>query len=391
MNKIKELEERRAQLTEQMTAITTAAEQRSEGLTAEDHRNFEKLEQERAKVDADLRVYKALEAEDMRKAQSAASQRKTDDAGGIEERAFFNALRKEMTTEERAALTMENSQIVVPNSIQKDVLLGVQGSFGVLSAIDMQFTDNAGSMTFPYLVGPLTLQKVAIGGSSSEGTVAFKGVQLSAFDFKLPTIPISETLLAGADADVRAALVAMFTEYIAQGLSDKVINSGDDNKDFKAFLPMVPVATAADSDALTYTDLVNVKAKVKAPYNAQGRASWLMNSATKDALLGLVDKQGRPLYIESMSAGVPDKLFGYPVIIDDAMPEVAAGQRVIAFGDFKAYKARIVRGIRVKTYDESKYSEQGCIGMQAFVSGDGRLIFESGKIEPIAALAMATA
>ena len=45
----------------------------------------------------------------------------------------------------------------------------------------------------------------------------------------------------------------------------------------------------------------------------------------------------------------------------------------------------------MKTYDESKYSEQGCIGMQAFVSGDGRLIFESGKIEPIAALAMATA
>lgn len=392
MSKIKELEERRAQITEQMTTITTAAEQRSEGLTDEDHKAFEKLEKERAKVDADLRVYKALEAEDMRKAQTAAEERKADATAEVEERAFFNALRKEMTTEDRAALTMENSQILVPNTIQRDILLGIQGSFGILSVIDLQFTDNAGTMTFPYLAGPLTLQKVAIGATETNGSVAFKGVSLSAFDFKLPAIPISETLLAGADADVRAALVALFTEYITQGLSDKVINSGDDNKDFKAILTTLDNnAKAAESDSLTYTDLVNLKSKVKAPYNQKGRASFVMNSSTKDALLGLVDKQGRPLYIESMSADVSDKLFGYPVVIDDAMPEIGAGSKVLLFGDFKAYKARIVRGVRVKTYDESKYSEQGCIGMQAFVTGDGRLVYESGKIEPLAALEMATA
>jgi hypothetical protein len=34
---------------------------------------------------------------------------------------------------------------------------------------------------------------------------------------------------------------------------------------------------------------------------------------------------------------------------------------------------------------------QGCVGMQAFVTGDGRLTYHEGKIEPIAALAMANA
>jgi HK97 family phage major capsid protein len=156
-------------------------------------------------------------------------------------------------------------------------------------------------------------------------------------------------------------------------------------------LPKVKTAVAADSAAITYTDLVNLKSKVKAPYNQLGRAVFIMASSTRDALLGMVDKNGRPIYVESVAAGTPDKLFGFPVVIDDAMPEIAAGARVIAFGDPKAYKARIVRGIEVATYDESKYRVQGCVGMQAFVTGDGRLTYHEGKIEPIAALAMANA
>jgi HK97 family phage major capsid protein len=284
---------------------------------------------------------------------------------------------------------MSNSGIVVPNTIQQDVLLGVQGHYGILSAIDMRYTDDAGTMTFPFLISDLTLQKVTVGGTGSEGTAAWEGIQLSANDFMLPIIPVSETLLAGADVDVRAYLVQLFTELIGRGLSDRIINSGDDNKDIKAFLPQVKAAAAADTDAITFADIINLKSQVKAPYNQLDRASFVMASSTKDALTGLVDKNGRPIYIESMSAGVPDKLLGYPVVIDDAMPEVASKARVIAFGDFKAYKARVVKGVRVKTYDESKYSVQGCIGMQAFVAGDGRLVYKSGKVEPIAALEMA--
>lgn len=390
-NRIKELNEQRGAISAEMKALTTAALERSDkSLSAEEQEKYNELRAKRDAIDCDIAVFQDQEAEDMRYAQNKAAEKRGSDQTSIEERAFFAAFRGEsLNAEERAALTMDNSQIVIPNSIQRDIVLGVQGTFGILSHIDLQLTDNAGTMTFPYLVGPLTLQKVAIGGGETNGTVTPKGVQLSAFDFKLPTIPISETLLRASDADLRAAIVNMFTEYITRGLSDKIINSGDDNKDFKAFLPQIKTAAAASADAITYADVVNTKAKVKAPYNAIGRASWLMNSSTKDALLGLVDKQGRPLYIESMSAGVPDKLFGYPVVIDDAMPEIATGNRVLVFGDLKAYKARIVSGVRVKVYDESKYAEQGCIGMQAFVTADGRLLYEDGAIEPLAALEMA--
>lgn len=393
MTKIKELNERRAAVVAQMKALTTAAEQRSDAsLTAEEREAFNKLVEERDGIDADLRVFEAMEAEDKRSASTKVAKREAENNVELEERAFMKYVaNKELTAEERTALTMSNSGVIVPNSIQQDVLIGLQGSYGILSAIDLKYTDDSATMTFPYIISSMTLQKVAIGSSSSEGEAQWKGLQLTANDFKLPTIPVSRTLLLAGGVDARAALVQLFTELIGAGLSSKIISTGDNTNDFKAIIGTVKAATATATNAIAYNDIVNVMAKVKAPYNQIGRASFVMSSSTKTALVGLVDKNGRPLYIESMAAGVPDKLFGHPVVIDDAMPEIAAQANVILFGDMKAYKARIVRGIEVATYDESKYREQGCVGMQAFVTGDGRLMYEDGKIEPIAALAMAKA
>ena len=393
MNKIKELNERRAAVVAKMKALTADAEQRSDAsFTAEEREAFAELRKERDSIDADLEIYRSMEAEDMRNASTKVAERKAENNVELEERAFMKwVVNKELTAEERTALTMSNSGAIVPNSIQQDVLIGLQGTHGILSAIDLKYTDDSATMTFPYIISSMTLQKVTIGGSSSEGEAQWKGLQLTANDFKLPTIPVSRTLLLAGGVDARAALVELFTELIGAGLSSKIIATGDNTNDFKSILSTVKSATAASTTAITYADIIALKSKVKAPFNELGRASFVMASSTKDALTGIVDKNGRPLYIESMSAGVPDKLFGYPVVIDDAMPEIAAQANVILFGDMKAYKARIVRGIEVATYDESKYREQGCVGMQAFVTGDGRLMYEDGKIEPIAALAMAKA
>lgn len=393
MSKIKELNERDAALTAEMNAITAAVETRSGlTLTAEETEKLAELRKERNEVRATLQALEEMEAEDKRNASAKVAERKADNTAELEERAFMKYVaNKELTAEERTALTMSNSGVIVPNSIQQDVLIGLQGTYGILSAIDLKYTDDSATMTFPYIISSMTLQKVTVGSTTSEGEAQWKGLQLTANDFKLPTIPVSRTLLLAGGVDARAALVQLFTELIGAGLSSKIISTGDNTNDFKAILGTVKSATATATNAIAYNDLVNVMAKVKAPYNQIGRASFVMSSATKTALVGLVDKNGRPLYIESMAAGVPDKLFGHPVVIDDAMPEIAAQANVILFGDMKAYKARIVRGIEVATYDESKYREQGCVGMQAFVTGDGRLMYEDGKIEPIAALAMAKA
>ena len=49
----------------------------------------------------------------------------------------------------------------------------------------------------------------------------------------------------------------------------------------------------------------------------------------------------------------------------------------------------MVRGVRVRTYDEQQYADYNCIGVQGFVTGDGRPVRAAGSVEPIAVLKLA--
>jgi HK97 family phage major capsid protein len=60
-----------------------------------------------------------------------------------------------------------------------------------------------------------------------------------------------------------------------------------------------------------------------------------MNSTTAGILRKFKDHEGRYVWQESVSAGQPSTLLGYAVEIDEQMPDVAAGQFPIAFGDWK--------------------------------------------------------
>src|SRR5262245_19812433 len=60
-----------------------------------------------------------------------------------------------------------------------------------------------------------------------------------------------------------------------------------------------------------------------------------MNNATAGLVRKLKDADGRHVWSDSLINGQPPMLLGYPVEIDDNMPDVGAGQYAIAFGNFK--------------------------------------------------------
>lgn len=72
---------------------------------------------------------------------------------------------------------------------------------------------------------------------------------------------------------------------------------------------------------------------LRTPYR-QGSV-WLMNSGTASLIDKLKDGQGNYLWRDSATAGAPPTLLGYPVEIDESMPNVAAGSRPIAFGNLR--------------------------------------------------------
>lgn len=377
-------------MIEQMRALTDAAEQRTEkDLTAEELATFEALRAQRDNIDAQLRVAEEMENEDKRFAEAQHKRNaKPEDKSTLEERAFIKHIKGEsLSEEERAALTMATGgAAVVPTTIYDEVMLGIQGSYGILPHIDLTVSESAETVTYPIATAPITLEKININTPSTEGSANFIGVQLSAYDFRTQPIPVSETLLAASNADVKGAIVALFVEHIGAALSAKIISTGTDNKDFAAILSEAPVVKAEGADEITYDDIINLMSAVKAPFDAIGRAKFVVSSATRKALWKLRDNQGMPIYVRDVAGVAPATIFGHEVVVDDATPAIGTGKKSMIFGDLKTYKCRLVKGVRVRTYDEQKYADIGCIGVQGFVTGDGRPVRAEGVVEPIAVL-----
>lgn len=64
-------------------------------------------------------------------------------------------------------------------------------------------------------------------------------------------------------------------------------------------------------------------------------ASFVMNSATLASVRKLKTADGAFLWQPGLVEGQPDRLLGYPVVEAEDMPDIAAGQFPIAFGNFR--------------------------------------------------------
>ncbi len=97
----------------------------------------------------------------------------------------------------------------------------------------------------------------------------------------------------------------------------------------------VITGTSGDFDATNPGDaIVDLVYALGARYRANG--AFVMNSKTAGAVRKLKDSNGRFLWSDGLAAGEPSRLMGYPVVIAEDMPDIAADSMSIAFGDFAA-------------------------------------------------------
>jgi HK97 family phage major capsid protein len=94
------------------------------------------------------------------------------------------------------------------------------------------------------------------------------------------------------------------------------------------YVPSLAAATITNIDP--FVDLVY---SLGAQYRAG--ASFVMNSKTTATVRKLKDVDGRFLWSDGFAAGEPARLLGYPVLVSEDMPDIAANASPIAFGNFQ--------------------------------------------------------
>ena len=159
----------------------------------------------------------------------------------------------------------------------------------------------------------------------------------------------SQRLLDDSAFDVEGWLAGRIANKFARAEAAAFVAGDGVNKPF-GFLNRPTVAQAAwtwgslgyvatgvagdfngDRPADAIVDLVYA---LDASYRANG--TFVMNSKTAGAVRKMKDADGRFLWADSLQAGEPARLMGYPVLIAEDMPDIAAGAHAIAFGDFGA-------------------------------------------------------
>lgn len=186
------------------------------------------------------------------------------------------------------------------------------------------------------------------GAASETGTPQVERISIPLHE--LSALPkASQRLLDDTAFDVESWLATRVADKFSRAEGIAFIN-GDGVDKPKGFLTYTAVdnsswswgdlgyvATGAtgDFDGIDPADaIVDLVYSLGARYRAN--ASFVMNSKTAGAVRKMKDADGRFLWSDGLAAGEPARLMGYPVLIAEDMPDIAAEATAIAFGDFSA-------------------------------------------------------
>lgn len=221
---------------------------------------------------------------------------------------------------------------------------------------------------------------VAEGGTFASGAdVVFGTATLGAYKYMAggagnAPLKVSWELLQDSAFDIEALLARLLGDRIGR-IQAVHWNTGDGTGEpqglFTAKAPFARIASNAAGP--TYGELLSAVHAIDRAYRRNAR--WVMNDATLAVIQGLLDANGRPLYLPS-TGGLADApgegtLLGYPVTIDEGAPDIGDATSPIAFGDIRAaYVIRRVKDVTLVRLNEL-YAANGQVGFMAWARADG--------------------
>ena len=130
--------------------------------------------------------------------------------------------------------------------------------------------------------------------------------------------------------------------------------------------------TTASTTAITFDELIDLQHSVDPAYRPA--ASFMLHDLVLAAIRKLKDGNGVYIWEPSAQLGVPDRLMGYPLQINqDMSATITATDITVLFGDFSKYKIREIGTIRFRRLQEL-YAATDQEGFMAWWSGDGDLV-----------------
>lgn len=372
-------------------AITGETEQRFDKLMEEADGLAKRIKKEQDLVDAESR-FQARIAEKAEKAGKS-----SEEQAEVENRyaAAFDRWQRfgheGMKPEQRELLEQRAQSIsggspvgiyggyLVPEAFSNvlDIALKAYGPMNDTDICSEIVTSTGADM--PYPTTNDTSNKGAILGENqpiTEQDVTFSRVTFLGYTYTSKLIRVSWQLLQDSAFNLDGFVTTVAGERLGRILNEH-FTTGDNSSKPQGFITGATSGyTAAQQNAISYDDLVELQHSVDPAYRAAPKCRFMFNDATLKVLRKLKDADNRPLFWNdtgNLAAGVQAQLLGHPYSVNQDMASIGASAKTVAFGDFSKYFRRRIRGYTLVRLVE-RYADQLQTGFFIFCRFDGRLV-----------------
>ncbi|WP_018265543.1 phage major capsid protein [Methylosinus sp. LW4] len=220
-----------------------------------------------------------------------------------------------------------------------------------------------------------TSNKGAILGENTQASsqdLTFGAVTLNAYTYSSKLVLISNQLLNDSAFNLDSFLANKLGVRIARILNDHTTTGDGASKPLGVVTAATLGVTAASASAVTADEFaIDLVHSVDPAYRPNGK--FMFADSTLKALKKLKDGEGQYLWTSGLQFKEPDRLGGYPYIVNQSMDAYGSGKKPIAFGDFSKYFIRRVAGVQVLRLTE-RYADYNQTGFLAFQRWDGNLV-----------------
>lgn len=308
-------------------------------------------------------------------------------------------------TEIRAANQLKgtNSQggFLVPEGFRAELIVQ-QKAFGGMRRAARVITTASGN-DIPWPASDDTGNTASIVGENSTSAsthVPFSSVTLEAAKYKTGPLLFSLEILQDSAIEIEPMLRARIAERMGRGTENDFANRSSTESSgphgIQNYSTAGGASIAVGSSNLTPEKLKDLIHAIDPAYRENAAFmmhddSWLIVNKLR------VGSSDQFLLQPGLQAGEPDRLLGYPVVINNSFTANLMSstnttpKRPMYFGDWSHYVVRDVQGLSIFRFNE-RYLNSGNFGLIGFARHDGRAVFGSTVVanSPIKSLLVTT-
>lgn len=208
--------------------------------------------------------------------------------------------------------------------------------------------------------------------------VTFSKVTLNAYKFTSKLVLASLELLQDSAINVGEILGNLLGERIGRSQLGFFTTGTGSSQPQGAVTGSAAGVTSASATAIAVDDLLGLVHSVDRAYRDAG--AFMMHDSILLAVRKLKDSTNQPIFTQSYIVGEPDRLFGYPVVINNSMAStVATTNKTVLFGDWSKFIIRDALDIQLVRSDE-RYMEYGQSAFVALARSDSK-VAQSGALK----------